>query len=92
MHMNWSSCQYSRNLRRYVRTYLSLGHGVADGLVPLGGDGDEHEDCSALDHALGRVPEERVAHLVPQRLKVQECDDQRALDHHVQDQQAVHNG
>ena len=65
---------------------------MTDGLVPLCRHGHQHEDGGALDHALGRVPEKGVAHLVPEGLKVQERDDQGSLDHHVQDQEAVDYG
>ena len=42
---------------------------VADGLVPLGGDGDDHVDGAGLHEALVRVDEVRERHAVPQRLR-----------------------
>ena len=67
-------------------TDLSLLHGVADGPVPLGRDGDEHVHGGRLEHAPQRVPEVRVAQLVPAGLPADEDADDGALHDHVDDE------
>ena len=46
---------------------IGLPEGVADGLKPLGWDGDDHVDGGRPDHALGRVEEVRIGQAVPKQ-------------------------
>ena len=65
---------------------------MTNGSVPFGRDCDDHEDGSVLDHPLDGMPEVGVAHLEPVRLLHQEVADDRLLDEHVHDQEAVPDG
>ena len=46
---------------------IGLPEGVADGLEPLGRDGDDHVDGGRPDHALGRVEKVRIGQAVPEQ-------------------------
>ena len=51
----------------HVLGAIVLPEGVADGLEPLGWDGDDHVDGGRPDHALGRVEKVRIGQAVPKQ-------------------------
>ena len=51
----------------HVLGAIVLPEGVADGLKPLGWDGDDHVDGGRPDHALGRVEKVRIGQAVPEQ-------------------------
>ncbi len=73
-------------------SYLSLRQRVAHCPESLSRDRDQHEDGGVGEHRPHRIPESGERHPVPVGLPIQEAADQGALDHHVQDQEAVKHG
>ena len=48
-----------------MTSHKSLPKGIADGLEPLGRDGDDHVDGGRHDHSLGRMKEVWISQSIP---------------------------